>query len=79
MPGLNCLFAYTMSNDTTLAGTGNTTEVPTFVNPSGDDYHLAPSSAGIDLGDPARTGGTDIDGEARPRGARSDIGADEVR
>jgi len=58
-------------------GDGNINDTPTFV-PAANDYHLAPGSPGIDVA----VGGTqveiDIDGDARPQGARSDMGMDEV-
>ena len=41
-----------------------------------DGYHLTSSSAAIDAGVDAGVT-TDIDGDARPRGAGYDIGADE--
>ena len=60
--------------------------LPGFVNPAGGDFHLAPSSPLIDIGDSAAppAGELDIDGGARaaspqcPNAAgRRDIGADE--
>jgi hypothetical protein len=74
----NCTFTYTLSNET-IAGTGNATTAPTFVNAATNDYHLTAASAGIDAADPAATLATDIDGQSRPQGPRADIGADEVR
>jgi hypothetical protein len=63
-----------------------TTAAPGFVNPATDDYHLAPGSAMIDMGDPAAPapGVLDIDGSDRETDgngdgvARRDIGADET-
>lgn len=55
------------------------TAVPSmFVNPPGGNLHL-PSSAtnAIDQAPTLSTVTNDFDGERRPRGARSDIGADE--
>lgn len=58
-------------------GEGNIDDTPTFA-PAADDYHLAAGSPGIDVA----VGGTDvaidIDGDARPQGARRDMGMDEV-
>jgi hypothetical protein len=49
---------------------------PQFVNPAAGDYHIQPSSvafnAGADISIP-----NDIDGQPRPYGPHSDIGADE--
>ena len=76
--GTNCNFTYTLS-DEALAGTGNTTMQPMFVNVATNDYHLAAGSAGIDAADPAATLATDIDGDTRPQNGRADIGADEAQ
>ena len=53
---------------------------PTFVDPASDDYHLSVGSPCIGRGDPNALvlDATDRDGEARIRGPRVDIGADEV-
>jgi L-ascorbate metabolism protein UlaG (beta-lactamase superfamily)/uncharacterized protein (DUF362 family) len=59
-------------------GTGNIDVDPGFVSP--DDYHLLPTSACIDAGDPDFVLGvvaTDIDGTPRVAGGRADIGCDE--
>jgi hypothetical protein len=50
---------------------------PKFVDPRGGDYHIRADSAAVDQGyslDVAR----DMDGDFRPVGAASDIGADEI-
>lgn len=73
----NCTFIYTISNEA-ITGTGNRTTLPTFVDALMGNYHLAAGSAGIDVADPAATVNTDVDGDLRPAGAASDIGADEV-
>lgn len=61
---------------TTVTGTVNVYGDPAFVDPGAWDYHLgegsAANGAGVDTGVV-----TDIDGQARPCGARYDIGADE--
>lgn len=41
------------------------------------DLHLIPGAAAIGAGDPTSHPSTDIDGDARPKGARPDAGADE--
>jgi len=58
----------------------NTTEkrAPTgYVDQAGFDFHLAAGAAAIDSADPASYSPVDIDGEARPKGAGPDAGADE--
>jgi hypothetical protein len=77
--GANGMGMITQTNQTNLA--------PGFVNPAVGNYHLAPSSALIDIGDPNAPMGFDIDGD--PRGldgappcvpmamGTRDIGADE--
>ncbi len=47
-----------------------------FVNPSGD-FHLLPTSPGIDAGTAANAPGADIEGGPRPVGAGYDLGAYE--
>jgi hypothetical protein len=64
----------------------STTADPGFVNAGVGDFHLAPGSAMIDMGDPAAplAGILDLDGEDRETdgdgdgAARRDIGADET-
>lgn len=51
---------------------------PTYVNTASGNYHLAPGSAGIDMGGTTGLPEVDFDGELRPNGAAADIGADEV-
>lgn len=49
-----------------------------FANPAAGDLHLLPSATNaIDKAPALTTVTNDFDGDARPRGARSDIGADE--
>ena len=61
---------------------GNIVGAPTFVNAAGNDFHLAPTSLGVDRGNAADvTMATDIDGEPRLSpfgGAGPDIGSDET-
>lgn len=59
-----------------LTGTVNLYDDPSFVDPSGWDYHLAASSPAIDAGVDAGVT-TDMDGEPRPFGSGYDLGADE--
>jgi parallel beta-helix repeat protein len=48
-----------------------------WVNPAGADYHLAPASPAIDAGQTLPDVTVDIEGNPRPAGAASDIGAYE--
>lgn len=75
--GGSCGYAYTLS-PVAIAGTGNLAAAPAFIDELNDDYHLLPTSPGVDDADPAATEPIDIDGDTRPQGARADIGADEV-
>lgn len=50
-----------------LAGTGNITNNPNFINPTNDDFHLQQGSHCIDAGDPT----SPLD----PDGTRADMGA----
>jgi len=74
---IQCTYSYSLSNQS-LGGSNNLVASPLFVNTTTGDYHLAPTSPGIDAADPAATLAVDIDGEARPQGAGRDMGADEV-
>jgi hypothetical protein len=59
---------------------GNISEVPLFVSPDTNDYHLQADSPCINSADPAfvpEANETDIDGEPRVLSRRADIGADE--
>jgi Abnormal spindle-like microcephaly-assoc'd, ASPM-SPD-2-Hydin len=49
-----------------------------FVNAAGGDYHLSATSPAIDRGQTQSTVTTDFEGQARPQGAASDVGADET-
>ncbi|MGC9357289.1 MAG: choice-of-anchor Q domain-containing protein, partial [Anaerolineae bacterium] len=50
---------------------------PAFVDPDVADFHLDLNSPLVNAADPASTVATDFEGDARPQGATSDIGADE--
>jgi hypothetical protein len=59
-----------------IAGVGNTTGDPLFVEPANSNFHLKLGSAAIDAAGPAGLStGRDFDGVMRPQGTRSDIGA----
>jgi hypothetical protein len=63
-------------------GTINITGDPAFVDPSAWDYHLTANSAAIDKGVDVSAKllcSYDIDGDPRPQGDASDIGADEFQ
>ena len=62
---------------TLITGTINFFDVPRFVNPMADDYHLQPTSPAVDAGvsTPVLI---DADFEPRPLGPAPDLGGDEV-
>lgn len=63
----------TVTDDGTNQSTG-----PSFVDPGAQNYRQQPSSVTIDAGlSDAANGDVDIDGDPRPSGANTDIGADE--
>jgi len=64
------------NGDDGIRGTNPVDGDPRFVDPAGDDYHIAEGSAAIDAGVDAGVT-MDIDGDPRPIGAGYDIGADE--
>lgn len=57
-------------------GTGNIDMDPLFVDPTGEDYHLAAMSPCIDAGVDAGVY-IDFEGDSRPQGAYFDMGVDE--
>ncbi len=58
------------SSQEAIAGTGNISGDPRFVNEAADDYHLAAGSPCIDAGDPA----SPFSNEPAPNGGRADMG-----
>ncbi|MBN1180140.1 MAG: right-handed parallel beta-helix repeat-containing protein, partial [Anaerolineae bacterium] len=50
---------------------------PQFADAAGGDFHLAFDSELVNRADPASTLSDDFEGDARPQGSRSDVGADE--
>lgn len=78
---LGCSATFSMFSGTdTPFGQGNIASGQAdFRDPTSDDFHLAPTSKAVDAADPSATGLVDIDGDARPQGARCDMGADEAR
>lgn len=74
VPISGCNMLDTIAGPTATPGAMNVD--PGFVDPVNHDYHLAPNSAAVDAVDSGPA--TDFDGDARPQGARYDIGADEA-
>lgn len=72
-----CAFRYSAVTGINT-GTGNISTSPQFVNVAQRNYRLAPGSPGVDVADPSSPSLVDIDGEARPKGPRHDMGADEL-
>ncbi|HSH01397.1 MAG TPA: choice-of-anchor Q domain-containing protein [Anaerolineae bacterium] len=75
--GYNNVFGDSMSPS--IVFTNSLGVDPLFVNDGVSNYHILPTSPMIDAGDPDLTGVVtiDVDNDARPNGARVDIGADE--
>lgn len=69
-----CTFATSIVSNRPAPGVTNVD--PQFVNRAGGDYHLLGTSPAKDAVDSGP--GTDFEGDARPQGARFDIGADET-
>lgn len=64
-----------------LAGEGNISADPLFLDPTAGDYHLQPGSPCIDVGNDLAPGLTDTDKDGNPRivGAAVDMGAYEYQ
>jgi len=77
--GAGCNWAYSDIGPVSAPGTGNITAAPQFLDPVHDNFHLQGSSPARDAADPAATLAIDVDGDARPQGARRDMGADEIK
>ncbi len=61
-----------------MRGNETSAQADWFVDPAGGDLHLRPTASGIiDQADPLANVADDYDGDARPIGLASDIGADE--
>jgi parallel beta helix pectate lyase-like protein len=76
--GNNCSYTYSDIGPQTVAGTGNINIDPIFVDAANGNYHLQAGSPAKNAADPGVTIAVDIDGDLRPQGGRSDMGADEV-
>lgn len=75
-----CAWTFSDIGPETIAGAGNINADPLFVAPDleSQDFHLQPTSPARNTADPESTLARDIDGDRRPAGERSDMGADEV-
>ncbi len=84
---VNASYSNFATSNTTI-GTGenhingdatNQASPPLFADAANRDFHQLAGSPTVDAGvDSAANGATDFDGEGRPQGARTDIGADEL-
>lgn len=74
VPVSGCNLSSTIAGPVATPGASNAD--PKFVDPAMGDYHLASDSPARDMVDTGPP--TDFEGEARPQGARFDIGADEA-
>jgi hypothetical protein len=82
-PNSNCNWTYSNIGDSTSTKTttdaqGNKDADPLFIDVVGNNYHLKSGSPVKDAADPAATINVDFDGDTRPQGNRSDMGADEI-
>jgi hypothetical protein len=77
--GINCTTAYSDVGPDGATGTGNINTDPMFVNAAQSDFHIMATSPAKDTADPGAVLASDVDGDVRPQGLRSDMGADEVK
>jgi hypothetical protein len=77
--GSACTWTYSDIAPGPVAGTGNLSSDPLLVDPAHNNFHLQLASPAKDAADPAATLAVDFDGDARPQGARRDMGADEIK
>lgn len=74
-----CVASYSDVGPDPAPGATNINMPPMFVNAAQGNFHLTSASPAKDTANPAAVMPDDIDGEARPQGARRDMGADEVK
>ncbi|MBX3157288.1 MAG: DUF5123 domain-containing protein [Deltaproteobacteria bacterium] len=74
----NCTATFSDIGPDPTSGTGNINADPLFVNVVQGNFHIQPASPAKNAADPAATLSVDFDGDVRPQGGRSDIGADEA-
>jgi len=77
--GANCNWTYSDIEPAPVAGTGNRSSDPLFVDSLHNNFHLQIASPVRDAADPTATLAVDIDGDARPQGTARDMGADEIK
>ena len=78
--GTRCSFSNTLLSVQTVPPSGTFVADPQFVNAVGGDFHLKATSPAVNVGIPSIFGLSvtpDLDGTARPQGAKPDIGAYE--
>jgi hypothetical protein len=74
-PVEGCNLVSVIAGPTSVPGAANSD--PKFVDAAAGDFHIGPSSPARDVVDTGPA--TDFEGDARPQGARFDIGADEAK
>jgi hypothetical protein len=72
-----CNVTFTLYKANPTPGPTNFVGDPLFTAPAVNDYHITAGSPAIDHAKPTATEMLDIDGQLRPHGALSDVGADE--
>ena len=73
----NCAWTYS-DIESGPAGTGNIDMDPLFSDAAMANFHLKPMSPCRNKAEDGASNDVDVDGDARPEGGRSDMGADEV-